>query len=398
MTVKNSIAIHNLYLSIFLIILLPEGLIVNLGVSSVSSGFIIASLVSFCLFMKSWELVKIYFKYFSKFYLGIFVFFFVNFILGLVFNSNFNFFRFISSYLLLSLELFVAFVYGILLNNLSNKKLDLFLKNISISMLALGLIVCFYWTFFPHNAKEMIFFTEPSHYSVIFSPFIVYFIISSNKIKSFMFSMILLLVAAYIENLTLLFPVAIAVFILDKKIFIISTSIFVLLVSVIGAGFGDYISQRYGGVTSGESQNISSLVYLQGWDYIFSSIKQFNGLGIGFQQLGEIRINSDSQDILEYMGYPLNQNDGAFFFSKFFVEFGWIGLFVVIIILCDILLFSFKMSKFRTERQYLNIFIGTTYLGFIIPLFVRNSSYFNAAIFIFIVAFFSRKIQEFKSF
>lgn len=393
MTGKNSKALNNLYVSIFLIILLPEGLIVNFGFSSASFGFLIASLISFILLFKSCNLGNSHFKYFSQFYLGITLFFLVNFFLGLISNSNFNLIRFFSSYLLLSLELFVAFLFGISLNNLPNEKLDIFLKNISISILVLGLVVCIYWTFFSHTAKEMLFFTEPSHFSVVSSPFIVYYIISSNKISSIIFSLILLLVAAYIENMTLLFPVAIAVFILDKKIFVVSTLIFISVITLIGAGFGEYISQRYGGVTGGDNQNISSLVYLQGWDYIFSSVIQFKGLGIGFQQLGEIRINSNSQEILEFMGYPLNQNDGAFLFSKFFVEFGWIGFIAIIITLIEMLRFSFKVSIFRQNKHYLNIFIATTYLSFIIPLFVRNSSYFNGAIFIFIAAFFSKKTK-----
>lgn len=396
MASNNCVKINNLYLAILLIIFLPEGLIVNFGISSVSIGFFIASVIGIVLLQKSLNNNRLNIKLFSKFYLGSLVFFLLNFVFGFICNSHFNFLRFFSSYILISLEFFTAFLFGICLNCLSSEEFDRFFKNISLLMLFLGLSVCLYWSFFDHTAKEMFFFTEPSHYSVVSSPFIVYYIISSNKFKAFMFSMILLLVAAFVENMTLLLPVAIAVFILDKRIFIISTLIFLALITVVGTGFGNYILDRYSGVTSGDNQNISSLVYLQGWDYIISSIKQFNGFGIGFQQLGEIRINSDSQDILEYMGYPLNQNDGAFLFSKFFVEFGWIGLFVVLITLFEILVFSFKISKFRNENQYLNIFIGTTYLSFIIPLFVRNSSYFNAAIFIFIAAFFSKMIQEFK--
>lgn len=396
MILSRTGSLNGIYFALLLILFLPEGLIVNFGLSSVSTGFFIASLFALVILFKVWKNNKEHRSFFLNFYSAIILFIIINFFIGLMLNPSFNLLRFLLSILLITIELFIAYLFGLRLISFPNKILDRFLKKVAITLLLLGIVVCVHWTFFSHNSKEMIFFTEPSHFSVVSSPFVIYYIISSKKIHSILFSIVLLLIAIYIQNLTMLFPIAIAFFLLDKKIFLFLVVSTVVGIAAIESGFGDYVAQRYGGVTGKEDQNLSSLVYLQGWEYIYSSIKQFKGFGIGFQQLGEIRINSESQDILEYMGYPLNQNDGAFLFSKIFVEFGWFGLVGVILILVEIVKFTIKLSKFRKEHNSIKIFIGTTYLSFIIPLFIRNSSYFNAAIFIFMVAFFCNKILKFK--
>ena len=106
-----------------------------------------------------------------------------------------------------------------------------------------------------------------------------------------------------------------------------------VLLPLIGPAYYAYITARTTTMLDSDNENLSALVYLQGWEYVIATIKTFNGFGIGFQQLGEIRLQSKSQDLLEYLGYPFNQNDGSFFFSKFFVEFGWIAILTTIIYL-----------------------------------------------------------------
>lgn len=388
MAMNSNKANVKLYLAFFLMLFLPEGLVVILGASSVSTGFFIACIISLILIYPGLGTRISFKKDFKNFYLVFILIILLNLIIANIINSNFNLLRFLLSIFLVSIEFITAYIFAIRLLQMAPKSLNVFLKNIGLCLFFLAIFVLVIWVIKPPNAKEMLFFTEPSHYSVVASPFFIYYIISSHKFKSFIFSISLLIIASLIENFTLVLPIAIAIFILDVKIFSILALFAMLLLPILGPSFTEYVTQRYLGVVDGESSNISSLVYLQGWDYVFASVKRFYGLGIGFQQLGEIRIESDAQDILEYMGYPLNQNDGAFLFSKFFVEFGWVALIFVVVILKQILILAKRVSKYRKSNNIIRIFISTTYLSFIIPLFIRNSSYFNAAIFIFIMAFF----------
>jgi hypothetical protein len=83
------------------------------------------------------------------------------------------------------------------------------------------------------------------------------------------------------------------------------------------------------------------------------------------------------------MGYPFNQNDGAFFFSKFFVEFGWIAMLIIFVYLINATKIYLKINNLIISKSKFKIFISVSFISFLIPLFVRNSSYFNPAIFIF---------------
>jgi hypothetical protein len=329
-------------------------------------------------------------QHFKKFYLGFIAIVFLNLVIAIFINPNFNFIRFILSILLVGVEFFTAYLFTTRFLEMEPKYLNNYLINIGLCLLFLAPVVLLIWKFRPPIGHEMLFFTEPSHYSVVSSPFFIYYIISSHKFKSILFSIALLIVALLIENFTLVLCIALAIFILDRKIFIALALLAVLVLPILGPSFIEYITQRYSGIVDveGDGSNLSSLVYLQGWDYVFSSIKSFYGLGIGFQQLGEIRIESNAQDILELKDIPLNQNDGSFLFSKFFVEFGWLALVIVFLILKQILILTNRIQKYRKDNDIVRIFISTTYLSILIPLFIRNTGYFNASIFIFIVAFF----------
>jgi len=231
----------------------------------------------------------------------------------------------------------------------------------------------------------MIFFTEPSHYGIVASPFFIYYIMKSRGMRAFMFSLLVVISAILLENMTLLVPVLLSVFLLNKKYFIIFIILAVVAIPIVGPAFSAYISLRTSGLLDPENNdNLSSLVYLQGWEYIVSSVKDFKGFGLGFQQLGQIKLKSNSQEMLELMGYPFNQNDGSFLFSKLFVEFGWLCVPFVLIYLKWLFPLYSRLSSKRFNNNW-SLFISTTIIGFLIPLFVRNSSYFNPGIFFFLV-------------
>lgn len=78
------------------------------------------------------------------------------------------------------------------------------------------------------------------------------------------------------------------------------------------------------------STNLSSLVYVQGWQMLQESLSRSFGLGVGFQQLGIVYTNVPaSYRINSILGYDLNLQDGGFVFSKVVSEFGIVGLLAV---------------------------------------------------------------------
>uniref|UniRef100_UPI004047E9B3 hypothetical protein n=1 Tax=Algoriphagus sp. TaxID=1872435 RepID=UPI004047E9B3 len=372
-----------LFISFILILFLPEGLSINLHIQSSSLGGLLSwIIVILILIQKDSKYAKFNYNFLKLLTLVLFIII-ISFFTGLIINNNFDFNRYLSSILLFIFQLTAAYLLVKRLSEEPSDVIDKLLKKISITLLLLSYISMIKWYIFSSPTKEMIVFTEPSHYAIAASPFFMYFIICSNKKHSFVFTLLILFSAILMENLTLVIPILIALFILNKKVLIIFSSIFVVLLPIFDPTYYLYITARTTSMLDSDNQNLSSLVYLQGWEYVGSSIKYFKGIGIGFQQLGQIRIKSTSQEILEYMGYPFNQNDGAFFFSKFFVEFGWIAILIILFYLIDATNIYLKINKLILSKKKFKIFLSVCFLSFFIPLFVRNSSYFNPAIFIF---------------
>ncbi len=376
-------------LSILLILFLPEGISIHLHINTISFGALISwILILFLYYRRNDENLR-----FNNYFFGILfiILFFIILSLfsGIIINRNFNYNRYFSSTLLIIIQLFSAFVLTKKLRQLPSSKLDFYIKKIAIILLILSYVSLLKWTLTSASSKEMIFFTEPSHYAIASSPFFIYYIVNSEKKNKIFFTLLLFLAALLMQNLTLLLPLIIAISIFNKKILLIFASIMAILLPIIGPAYYTYITARTSTMLDSDNENLSALVYLQGWEYVKDIIITFNGFGTGFQQLGEIRLKSKSQDLLEYLGYPLNQNDGSFFFSKYFVEFGWIAIITTIIYLVFTIIIYFNLIKILKSNDSFKLFNSITFISFLIPLFIRSSSYFNPTIYIFYMSIIS---------
>lgn len=386
-----------LYISLILILILPEGLILNFGFQSASVGALAGWIIAILLLYFDYGTPVKFNRLFIRVIFATFFLIVLSLVIGVFVNNNFDFGRFLLSLFLIIIELVAVFIFSFRLSRIDDPELDSFMKNIAIALLAFSFIVQTKWFLFSQPAKMMIFFTEPSHFAITASPFFIYYIVASKAKKAFLFSLIIFISALFIENLTLTIPILISVFILNKKYLIAFLGLTIVALPLIGPAFSTYIAIRTSALIDPENQNLSALVYLQGWEYVISSIKNFNGIGIGFQQLGQLRLQSSSQDLLEFMGYTFNQNDGAFLFSKIFVEFGWIALIFITIYIGNMFYVYKKIAKLKFKKNSWSLFISTTYLSFLIPLFIRNSSYFNPGIFLFLIALIGFSFPENKN-
>jgi hypothetical protein len=372
-----------IFISFILVLFLPEGLAVNFHIQSASIGGLLSWFLLFLfLFKKNNRSLKLS-KFFLSLFLTIVIFIILSLITGLFINRNFDFFRYFSSILLIIFQFSSAYLLVKRLGEESNDVIDKILKKIALILLLLSYISFIRRMLLDISSKEMFFFTEPSHFAITAAPFFMYYIMSSSKVVSFIFTLGVLFIAMLIENLTIIIPILASIFILNKKVLIVFASIFIILLPIFGPNYYLYLTLRTSWILDSDNHNLSSLVYLQGWEYINSAVKSFNGMGIGFQQLGQIRIKSNSQEILENMGYPFNQNDGSFFFSKFYVEFGLIAILAIFLYLKNALYIYLKLNQLLKTKEKFNIFLSISFLSFFIPLFIRNSNYFNPAIFIF---------------
>jgi len=238
--------------------------------------------------------------------------------------------------------------------------------------------------------KPVLFFSEPSHYAIAISPFLLtYMKVNDSKLKYFLVTFFVLF-AIFYKSVTL-----VIIFLFYNLFFnkiINFKSIFLLSFMLILFLTNDYFLNRIPGSSEEAKESLS---YLQGVEQIIETFKDGNYFGIGPQQMG---INLPKGSITEIMyeatnGVYLNQYDGSIGFAKLLVEFGVFGLiFCIFLIYLSIKFRKYFISKIL-DTQY--IFLYSSLISILMYLFVRGGGYLNATyLFIFI---FLLNLKKFKS-
>jgi hypothetical protein len=128
-----------------------------------------------------------------------------------------------------------------------------------------------------------------------------------------------------------------------------------------------------------ENSNISSLVYVNGWQLLFQNVKSSYGLGIGFNAMGFNSIlRTSSMDFLEVLDLDnLGLKDGSFFFSKFISEFGILGFIMWFQLFISTLKIKFSKSIELNDSNRIICFAFISIIS--IGGFVRSAVYFTGS-------------------
>ncbi len=229
-------------------------------------------------------------------------------------------------------------------------------------------------------------FSEPSHFAITSAPFFIYACTTSRTLIRSLLLVACLILALLIENLTLVVVFFLASFLSIKSRYLIFfTVILIPLLNMLDLG---YYADRID--FNNESQSISALVYLQGWQLIYESLNNTYGIGLGFQQLGVSGSGVDAARQLELLlGESQNLMDGGFTLSKLVSEFGIIGgglfvLYLVIFIRAALLL---RRVSFQIDSQPTHvIFAASSIVGYLIEMLVRGVGYFTPTAMLFIAS------------
>lgn len=134
-------------------------------------------------------------------------------------------------------------------------------------------------------------------------------------------------------------------------VFRLTLLISVLVGTVLVSPFRDEFLQRILDLSQVEvGSNISSVVYVNGWEMAIENLVSTNGIGLGFNRMGcEPRPQTDSGAILSYFNMEdQNFNDGSFIMSKILSELGFVGA-----LLWAIALFQLIRMVFVKREGYL---------------------------------------------
>jgi hypothetical protein len=218
-------------------------------------------------------------------------------------------------------------------------------------------------------------FSEPSHFALALAPVLLYRCVNSSSHGRSAWLFFGFSVALGIESLTLIISCILAS-IACRKLLVVVLAGAVVAIGVIPFELG-YFSSRLD--LSGETQNLSSLIYLQGWQQLWESLERTHGWGVGFEQLGvhgtEVASAAAISSIFDIEG--LNVRDGSFVFAKVVSELGLFGgLFGAAF---TILAFrSFHALRNKRERPVV-VFARCVIVCFIVDMFVRGTGYFTGS-------------------
>jgi len=255
--------------------------------------------------------------------------------------------------------------------------------------------------------KSVFPFSEESHYALALGPILAAYIINASVKESvFVVSLALVLSLSYPSLLLLVF-VMFAVLVLMLRLKVTAWHIIGFFCAVLSALLvrdrvitNPYFEDR---LSVSSTENLTALVYTQGWELISENIGIDRILGVGFQMLGkETTIFTDSSDVIESItGHSSNIQDGGFLAAKIITEFGFLGLGLIIAYVflsfrCLLIVFS---ASSRGECQYnfetkKLICVCVWILSFSIEIFLRGYGYFSPGLLLFLVCLISLKDIE----
>jgi len=304
---------------------------------------------------------------------------------GMIFDGR-DLNRFIGSLLLLIILFLTSFVF---LRSISNIREEFFNSAVFFGFYLLA-IVGYLAVFLQKSGyvegKSMLIFSEPSHYGIAFLPFLLYVVLTSEKqVLRAIYMVLGFGLGILVQNLTIIagaFAIIILIFFKTKKYFyyLIVISVLVFLLFLLDLS---YFTERLN--FSDDNSNLSTLVYLSGWERAYTGLQESYGIGLGLQQLGVVGEAGDYQVLLMSLleGDNLNLFDGGSLASKIIAEFGLAGILSLLVYVYAALNVAVKVVSGKIQGSR-NIFFSSVFLMFIIELFVRGMGYFSVTSFMFI--------------
>ena len=242
-------------------------------------------------------------------------------------------------------------------------------------------------------------FSEPSHVAFSLFPCIAILLIAESKTirRRGMLALLGLLIFSRSSTLLALILAWVIYRLLVKKNYrqtMLVTLGIASLVALAGAiNFDRFILptiQRVMGVAgSSETTNVSSLVYVQGWQDAWANLQQTQGIGLGINMMGCGTLpDVPARRVLELMRIgELNAQDGSFLFAKIVSESGAAGIAASILAIWWWFHLEKKLLRLdRNARTSIAATQVTLMFCFLVSCFVRTSGYFGGGLLIWVTA------------
>ena len=220
-------------------------------------------------------------------------------------------------------------------------------------------------------------FTEPSFFAFTICPVLIYFCCTRSFLLRWLAIGALMALAVSVSNLTAL-AASLIVMLTFARVWQIGAAV------AVGYLVWPYVDQDYfldRLTLSTDTSNITSLVYVQGWQLLDEAIRTTSGWGLGIQQLGAGYTNTlASYRINQIMGSDVNLLDGGFLLSKLGSEFGVLGLLLIAVltIRAGFSLLTLRALAFRRVELPRSVALAhASIVGSMVEVYLRGSTYFT---------------------
>ncbi|MDP1624576.1 MAG: hypothetical protein Q8L64_02285 [bacterium] len=307
----------------------------------------------------------------------------------------------------LLVSFFAAILFAQHVKNISYQRLENSILIVIIIFILLGWlgllfpIACCNYAF---RSKAVFPFSEQSHYALALGSLAVaYSITAEKKFLKIFIGINITVLSIFFPNLTLLlFAIlffGVYVFRFGRTVFILGLlfiPIFVIWVILPQILKNEYFASR---LIFQNTRNLTTLVFLQGWELAYINFVQTSGMGLGFQKLGlgGTQFGVYSNTMLMDVGKVFNIEDGGFLASKLIAEFGLIGILITVLYLIFLIRFIFfahracliiKNSKSVESHALMKkrlMLLGLAF-AFFIEFFFRGIGYFSPGLSLIVVA------------
>jgi len=172
---------------------------------------------------------------------------------------------------------------------------------------------------------------------------------------------------------------------------VLGTALLVALVSIIN--FDQFVlptvTRATGVAASSETTNVSSLVYVQGWQDAWFNLQRTRGIGLGLNMMGHGTLpDVPARNVLSLLGLEnLNAQDGSFLFAKIISETGVLGMALYVMIIWRWIRLE-KSLRRHSENPVHSVAVAQTALifCFIVSSILRGAGYFSGGLLLLVVA------------
>ena len=231
--------------------------------------------------------------------------------------------------------------------------------------------------------KTLFFAAEPSHFAITFLPFLFYKVFRD---RSPWHLVVALFIAVFIKNLTIFSGVVLLTvfYFRRKKLMLLLASGATALLVVMSAEYSIYVTDRL--ALSSDSENLSTLVFLSGYERAYETLMTGHLLGVGFQQMGFVGPQGQFVATISEItrGNELNLYDGGTLASKIIVEFGALG---VLALLAYLLRLRKHLLARIEELPTTALFFTGVEISFACYLFVRGMGYMSATVLLLLAGY-----------